>query len=84
MSNLSLELDQMLQCVDQDTAQALERAVRTALARAAGTQVQRPSEGLATDTLGYPLGYFESTAGSFADESFDPPRELPMQRRESW
>ena len=39
---------------------------------------------LTADALGYPVGYFESTAGSFADEPLERPADLPMDSRESW
>ena len=37
-----------------------------------------------TDSYGYPVDYFEGTAGSFANEPLEAPLELPMQTREAW
>lgn len=79
MSTVALELDQTLRELDGDTANLLERAVRDALALA-----QRRQQTAPLDALGYPLGYFEATAGSFADEPLDPPSDLPLTTREPW
>jgi hypothetical protein len=80
MSSLAVELDKMLNRVDPETATLLAADVREALARAA----ERAAGAAPTDNLGYPVGYFESTAGCFAGEPLDAPAELPMQTRESW
>jgi hypothetical protein len=80
MSSLATELDCVLRSVDRETASLLEQAVRDALALA-----QRRALGSGpADPLGYPLGYFESTAGSFAGEPLEAAREMPMQQREPW
>ena len=34
--------------------------------------------------LGYPAGYFETTAGSFANEPLETPPQLPIEIRETW
>ena len=39
---------------------------------------------LAADAMGYPVGYFKATAGSFADEPLERPTDLPQESRESW
>lgn len=57
-----------------------ERTVRDALALAE----RRTSFAEATDPLGYPVGYFVTTAGSFADEPLEAPTELPLENREPW
>ena len=62
MSTVAMELDQTLRDLDTDTASLLERAVRDALDLA---QRRRQAAPL-LDDLGYPVGYFEATAGSFA------------------
>lgn len=80
MSSLACDLDKVISRVDSDTAVLLERAVRDALALAE----RRAGHTGATDALGYPVGYFEATAGSFAQEPLEAPAELPMQSRESW
>jgi hypothetical protein len=77
---LALDLDMVLSQLDSETALLLERTVRDALALAK----RRAADGRAIDALGYPAGYFEATAGSFADEPLEAPNELPMQTREAW
>lgn len=80
MSSLAIELDTVLKQVDGETAALLEQAVRDALALA-----QRGSKSsAAVDQMGYPLGYFKATAGSFADEPLEVARELEMPCRETW
>jgi hypothetical protein len=77
---LALDLDRVLGQLDSETAVLLERTVRDALALAE----RRAADGGVIDTLGYPAGYFEATAGSFANEPLEAPEELPMQTREAW
>jgi DNA-binding transcriptional regulator YdaS (Cro superfamily) len=66
--------------VDPQTAILLERAVRGSLALA--DLRQRSSQ--AVDMLGYPLGYFESTSGSFAEETLEQQPDTPPQLREAY
>ncbi len=80
MSPLATELDKVLRRLDSETSALLERAVRDALALAE----RRASTPGAADSLGYPIGYFEATAGSFVNEPLEPPPELPLDSRESW
>jgi len=80
MSTISSDLDQLLGQLDPETAALLERAVRDALALAE----RRVTAKTATDELGYPIGYFEDTAGSFADEPLERPADLPLSQREPW
>jgi hypothetical protein len=80
VSPLALDLDRVLGQLDSETAALLERAVRDALALAE----RRAAAIGSTDALGYPLGYFEATAGSFANEPLEASQELPMQTREAW
>jgi hypothetical protein len=80
MSPLAFDLDRVLSQLDSDTAALLERAVRDALALAE----RRVAPAVAADALGYPAGYFEATAGSFANEPLGAPEELPLEARESW
>ena len=80
MNTLATDLEQTLSRLDADTAALLERTVRDALALAEHGAVGSK----ATDNLGYPIGYFEATAGSFANEPLSPPAELPMETRECW
>jgi hypothetical protein len=77
MSPLATDLEKVLNQVDPQTATLLEQTVRDALALAQRrTLVAGPA-----DDMGYPLGYFESTAGSFSNEPLEAPRELPTQWR---
>jgi len=80
MSPLALELDRVLGRVGPGTAVILEGVVRNAIAVAE----QRAAGAAVADNLGYPAGYFESTAGSFAGEPLEAPAELMMQPREPW
>ena len=77
---LALDLDRVLSQLDAETAVLLERTVRDALALAE----RRAADGGTIDALGYPAGYFAATAGSFANEPLEVPKELPMQTREAW
>jgi len=80
MNVLAQDLDKALNRLDSETATLLESAVRDALALA-----ERRSAPLeARDPLGYPAGYFEATAGSFANEPLDAPADLPLETREPW
>jgi hypothetical protein len=81
MSTIAADLDEALSHLDPNTANLLERTVRDALALAE----HRANDGPAgTDNRGYPAGYFESTAGSFADEPLERPANLPLPAREQW
>jgi len=77
---LALDLARVLSQLDSETAVLLERTVRDALALAE----RRAADRGAIDALGYSAGYFEATAGSFANEPLEAPEELPMQTRETW
>ena len=80
MSLLAIELNAVLNQVDRETAAALEQAVRNALAIA-----QRGQQcSSAVYHLGYPLGYFESKAGSFSTEPLEVAYALDMPSSESW
>ena len=80
MSSLACDLERVLIGLDSDTARLLERAIRDALALAE----RRAANPVAVDALGYPVNYFETTAGSFAHEPLDAPVQLPIETRESW
>ena len=77
MSSIAQELDESLRKLDPETAQRVEHLVREALALAGRAP-------MAKDALGYPPGYFEATAGSFADEPLDRPAALPPEKRTAW
>lgn len=80
MSSLALELDRVLRSVDAATASALEREVRNAIAN----EEQHAGAEVGVDAMGYPIGYFEATAGCFASEPLQAPPELLMQTRDAW
>ena len=70
MNTLARDLDRMLAQLDGETAVLLENAVRDALALAE----RRSMLAEVKDPLGYPMGYFEATAGSFVDEPLEAPQ----------
>jgi hypothetical protein len=80
MSGVTIELEQVLHKLDAKSASLLERLVRDALAL-----VQRDG-GLARepDQFGWPAGYFERTAGSFANEPLDFPEDAPPTPNPEW
>ena len=72
MHPLANELEQTLGKLESRSALALERWVRDAIALA------QPAITTGTvDSIGnrWPIGYFQKTAGSFANEPFDLPGE---------
>jgi len=69
MSSVNLELEQALHQLDARSATLLEQLVRNALALVG--QNGRRANGV--DAKGWPVGYFERTAGSFAGEPLDLP-----------
>ncbi len=81
MNGVALELEETLRGLDARSAAALERAVRGVLALAA----ERPALAKdAVDANGYPIGYFEQTAGAFANEPFDIPDDPPPGPTPEW
>ncbi len=81
MTELAIEVDRVLGSLAPTARHNLEQAVRELLRR---TEIKSPWDGVPKDAMGYPVGYFEQTAGAFANEPFDEPEELPMQIREDW
>lgn len=80
MTDVTLELERTLNKLDARSARLLERLVRDALAL---VQQESPSSG-AADATGWPEGYFEHTAGSFASEPFDLPDDPPPTENPKW
>jgi hypothetical protein len=77
MSAIALKLQQTLATLDPAEATLLERIVNDALAL-----VKRRSGKQDVDTVdanGWPVGYFEATAGAFANEPFDMPVDSPPE-----
>lgn len=80
MSSLTSELEQTLQQLDARAAALLERLVRDAMALVReGGPPPRPA-----DSKGWPPGYFEQTAGSFANEPLDIPDDPPPTGNPDW
>jgi hypothetical protein len=80
MNVLAQDLGRTLSRLDSETAALLESAVRDALALAE----RRSTIIEARNPLGYTAGYFEGTAGSFANEPLDALADLPLETREPW
>lgn len=74
MNTLTAELAQILSELDDRSASALEQLVRNAMELARRTQANGAA---AVTKQGWPVGYFEQTAGSFAAEPFDLPDDPP-------
>ncbi len=81
MTDLAEEVDRVLMVLSPKVRNELELTVRQALAKA---MERSPWEGVPTDDRGYPVGYFEQTAGCFANEPFDEPNELPLPPAKTW
>ena len=80
MSSVTSELEETLQQLDARASSLLERLVRDALALVRqGGAPSRPA-----DSKGWPPGYFEQTAGSFADEPLDIPDDPPAPANPEW
>ncbi len=73
MNTLTAQLAQILSELDDRSARALEQLVRDAMELAQRAQ----ANGAAAVKQGWPAGYFEQTAGSFAAEPFDLPDDPP-------
>jgi hypothetical protein len=82
MSTVTLELQATLDKLDSEAASRLERLVRDALALAQPAANCSGAERL--DKNGWPMGFFEETAGSFANEPFDFPADLPLESVAQW
>jgi hypothetical protein len=77
MSAIALRLQETLASLDPADATLLERLVNDALALVkprAATSVKSD-----VDANGWPVGYFETTAGAFANEPFDVAPDSPPE-----
>ena len=80
MSSVTSELEETLHQLDASSALLLERLVRDALELVRqGAIAPRP-----TDSKGWPRGYFEQTAGSFAGEPLEIPDDPPPTANPGW
>lgn len=80
MSSICYDLEKTLARLDPGAAAALERLVRDSLALVEAQE--KPSQDV--DARGWPKGYFEHTAGSFAGEPLDPPADPPAEPLPRW
>lgn len=76
MSLIASELDRVLQELDVETARSLEDVVRDLL--------RLTRRRAAANDSGWPAGYFERTAGSFAGEPLERPPQEADELREAW
>jgi len=82
MSSLTEELSSTLERLDSKSAECLARLVRDAMEITRTRLVNgEPSAESAAD---WPAGYYETTAGSFADEPFDFPVDTPIESIPRW
>jgi hypothetical protein len=87
ISRIAVELDAKLQSLDSASAEALTRKVREAIA--AVEAAEPPFVNPAIDPMlgvenGWPVGYFSSTLGMFADEPFKRPAQGDHQECNAW
>lgn len=80
MSTLTADLQATIAELDPDSASKLERLVRDAMALAQPSKAQP----VAVDAKGWPVGFFEETAGCFANEPFDFPADLALEPIAHW
>lgn len=83
MSMLTLDLQATLNELDPDSATKLERLVRDAMALVQPDKKAAPPA-TEVDKNGWPVGYFEQTAGCFANEPFDFPADPPLEPIANW
>lgn len=74
MTDIAQELDDRLQALDSEKAAQVEKLVRDALVLAEPRR----------NAHGWPPGYFERTAGAFADEPLERPAQGTVEQRASW
>ena len=80
MSTLTSDLQATIAAIDPDSASKLERLVRDAMALAQPAKAKSGE----VDAKGWPVGYFEQTAGCFTDEPFDFPTDLSLEPIANW
>jgi len=81
MSTIALDLQTTLKELAPDSAIKLERLVRDAIALA---RPARKPDDQGVDANGWPIGYFERTAGCFADQPFEAPDDPPPEPLKEW
>lgn len=83
MSAVCLDLETTLARLDPNAAAMLERIVRDAVALAK-IRDRSPATDGPVDARGWPKGYFEQTAGSFAGEPMEVPADPPAEPLPRW
>ena len=85
MSALTVEITETLKSLDPKRAKALERAIHDLLivVRPEAKSDDAPAPGkVEVDANGWPIGYWESVAGSWADLEFEAPDDLSIKEGE--
>lgn len=81
MSTLTAELEQILPRLDVHTKDLVEGVLRNVIDLA---RTHREKFDVGLDANGYPLGYVESTFGSFANEPLGRAAQGTLPNREDW
>ena len=76
MHPVAEELERKLNELDPSRAEQLAAVVRAAIVLAGAAPLR--------DAKGWPLRYFEQTAGALADEPFERPDQGTFPKREDW
>ena len=76
MTTIATELDDRLQRLDPAAVAHVEKLIFEALALAESRQHPSADQ--------WPTGYFEQTAGAFADEPIERPPQGAFEKREAW
>lgn len=87
MNRIAVELDEKLKSLDRQRAEALARKVREAIEQsdAAESEFANPNvDPMLGVENGWPVGYFSSTAGMFADEPFERPSQGETPEARTW
>ncbi len=77
MSRIAQEVDEKLRVLDPLRAQRLESLIREAIRRA-------DRDELDGSLSGWPIGFFDQTAGSLSGEDFERPPQGDFPLREKW
>lgn len=82
MNSLTVELEQALPQLDVRTKAFVERVIREAIDLARANDPHSASDQM--DANGYPLGYLQSTFGSFGNEPLERGTQGTFEPREEW
>jgi hypothetical protein len=81
MSTLTEDLEAAMNRLDTKAAARLESVVREVIELSAHSMSEKREQ---PDSNDWPIGYFENTAGSFANEPFDFPVDPPVEPIANW